>query len=392
MTDLFLLEPEPQPAWFPFADARPISELRAGVWLVRERWEAIGEATSVAIFGPPHLHAFTEAGVPPVREPGTVDGPAIVGRSDFAPSGVQPDLGGGAARLVHEGETVGWWVPEGERWKGAAGDWPEVELDGLRLHGAYDLVSALEHFLPPDAADFTRERGDGVPDGCIVIGDPADVIILGGGVEAGTVFDVRQGPVVVEQHAYVMSGSRLEGPVYVGPGTQVLGGAIRASVLGPRCKVRGEVSAAVFLGYSNKAHEGYVGHSVIGRWVNLGAGTTTSDLKNTYGPVRLRLPSGTAETGRQFLGSLIADHAKTAIGTQLDTGTVVGVGANLFGASRSPKQVPPFAWGDTRERLTREAFLTIAERVMPRRGVTVSDEVRGMLGAIYDHATSPIRS
>ncbi|MBI2072433.1 MAG: hypothetical protein HYT81_05240, partial [Gemmatimonadetes bacterium] len=201
-----------------------------------------------------------------------MDGPALVGRSDFAPSGVPPDLGGDAARLVHQGETVGWWVPGGERWDGAAEGGPEVELDGLRLHGAYDLVSALEHFLPPDAADFTRERGDGVPDGCVVIGDPADVIILGGGVEPGTVFDVREGPVVVEQHAYVMSGSRLEGPVYVGPGTQVLGGVIRASVLGPRCKVRGEVSAAVFLGYANKAHEGFVGHSVIGRWVNLGAG------------------------------------------------------------------------------------------------------------------------
>ncbi|MBI2535820.1 MAG: hypothetical protein HYW06_02360 [Gemmatimonadetes bacterium] len=386
MTDLFLLEPEPQPAWFPFADARPISELRAGVWLIRERWEAIGEATSVAILGPSHLRAFTEDGVPPWRERGAVDGPALVGRSDFAPSGVPPDLGGDAARLVHQGETVGWWVPGGERWDGAAEGGPEVELDGLRLHGAYDLVSALEHFLPPDAADFTRERGDGVPDGCVVIGDPADVIILGGGVEPGTVFDVREGPVVVEQHAYVMSGSRLEGPVYVGPGTQVLGGVIRASVLGPRCKVRGEVSAAVFLGYANKAHEGFVGHSVIGRWVNLGAGTTTSDLKNTYGPVRVRLPSGSTETGRQFLGSLIGDHAKTAIGTQLDTGTVVGIGAHIFGTVRPPKRVPPFAWGDTGERLTRDAFITIAERVMPRRGVAVTDDARRMLEAIYDYA------
>jgi len=388
MTDLFLLEPEPQPAWFPFADARPLSELRAGVWLIRERWEAIGEATSVAIFGPPHLRGFTEDGVPPVRERSVVAGPAIVGRSDFAPSGVQPDLGRKAARLVHQDETVGWWVPEGARWDGEAGEWPELELDGLRLHGAYDLVSALEHFLSPDTADFTQERGDGVPDGCVVIGDPSDVIILAGSVEPGTVFDVRQGPAVVEQHAYVMSGSRLEGPVYVGPGTQVLGGVVRTSVLGPLCKVRGEVSATVFLGYANKAHEGFVGHSVIGRWVNLGAGTTTSDLKNTYGPVRLRLPSGLVETGRQFLGSLVGDHAKTAIGTQLDTGSVVGVGANVFGTMRPSKHIPPFAWGETGGRLTREAFLTIAERVMPRRGVRVTEEVRAMLGAIYDHAVA----
>jgi UDP-N-acetylglucosamine diphosphorylase/glucosamine-1-phosphate N-acetyltransferase len=323
--------------------------------------------------------------VPRVTPLAAVDGPAIVGCSDFAPSGVQPDLGRKRARLVHEGETVGWWVPEGERWETGNQDGGEVDLDGLRLHGAYDLVSALEHFLPPDTADFTRERGEGVPDGCHVIGDPADVVILGGSVEPGTVFDLRQGPVVVEQHAYVMSGSRLEGPLYVGPGTLVLGGVIRASVIGPRCKVRGEIAEAVFLGYGNKQHEGFLGHSVIGRWVNLGAGTTTSDLKNTYGPVRVQLASGVVETGMQFLGSLIGDHAKTAIGTQLNTGTVVGVGANVFGAPRPPKLVPPFAWGDTGERMSREAFVKIVERVMPRRNVEVTDEVKRMLEAIYDH-------
>jgi len=387
MTDLYLLEPRDPGTWYPFADARPVSELRAGVWLIRERWEAIGECQTVAIFGPPHLQAFSEQDVPPVRSVGAVEGPAVVGRSDFAPSGVQPELGRKPARLVHEGETVGWWVPDGERWEAETDEGPQVELDGLRLRGAYDLVSALEHFLPPDTADFTRERGDGVPDGCVVIGDPEDIVVLGGSVEPGVVFDLRQGPVVVEQHAYVMSGSRLEGPLYVGPGSTVLGGVIRASVVGPRCRVRGEIAEAVFLGYANKQHEGFLGHSVIGRWVNLGAGTTTSDLKNTYGPVRVELPSGMVETGLQFLGALVADHAKTAIGTQFNTGTLVGVGANVFGALRPPKLVPPFAWGDSGERMARDAFVKIVERVMPRRDVKVTDEVRRMLEAVYDHVT-----
>ena len=389
MTDLYLLEPEATAAWYPFADARPISELRAGVWLIRERWEAMGETETVAIFGPPHLQAFREDGVPPVRPRGAVEGPAIIGRSDFAPSGVQPELEGEPARLVNDGQTVGWWVPKGALWDGE-GAGTEVELDGMALHGAHDLVSALEHFLAPDVADFTREHGDGVPEGCVVIGDPGDVIILGGNVEPGVVLDTRQGAVVVEQDAYVISGSRLEGPLYLGPGSQVLGDAVRASVVGPRCRVHGEVAASVFTGFANKAHYGFVGHSVIGRWVNLGAGTTTSNLKNTYGPVRLRLPTGPVETGRQFLGALMGDHAKTAIGTQFDTGSLVGVGANVFGAVRPPKHILPFAWGESGERLARDAFLTIAQRVMPRRGVTVTDEVRGMLGAIYDHATEAI--
>jgi len=388
VTNLYLAEPAPSAAWYPFADARPICELRAGVWLIRERWEAIAQTETAEIFGPPHLRAFAEEGVPPVGDRRPVTGPALVGRSAFAPSGVAPELGEEPARLVNDGTTVGWWVPEGATWDGEDAESATVEIEGLLLAGAYDLVTALEHFLPPDAADLTRETNDGVAEGCTVIGDPADIIVLGATVEPGVVFDVREGPVIVEQHAYVASGTRLAGPVYVGPGSELLGHSVRASVIGPRCKVRGEISHTVFLGYANKAHDGFVGHSVIGRWVNLGAGTTTSNLKNTYGPVRLRLPAGPVETGRQFLGSLIGDHAKTAIGTQLDTGTLVGAGANVFGGVRPAKYVAPFAWGDTGERMGRDAFLAVAERVLPRRGVPVTDEVRRMLGTIYDHATA----
>jgi UDP-N-acetylglucosamine diphosphorylase/glucosamine-1-phosphate N-acetyltransferase len=389
VTQLYLMEPAPSAAWYPFADARPICELRAGVWLIRERWEAIAQTEAAEIFGPAHLRAFAEEGVPPVGDRRPVSGPALVGRSDFAPSGVPPELGDAPAQLVNDGTTVGWWIPEGATGNPEVAGSATIELEGLLLAGAYDLVTALEHFLPPDAADFTREATDGVADGSTVIGDPADVIVLGATLEPGVVFDVREGPVVIEQHAYVASGTRLVGPVYVGPGSEVLGHSVRGSVIGPRCKVRGEISTSVFLGYANKAHDGFVGHSVIGRWVNLGAGTTTSNLKNTYGPVRLRPPAGPVETGRQFLGSLIGDHAKTAIGTQLDTGTLVGAGANVFGAARPAKYVPPFAWGETGERMGRQAFLTIAERVLPRRGVPVTDAVRRMLGTIYDHAATP---
>jgi hypothetical protein len=126
-----------------------------------------------------------------------------------------------------------------------------------------------------------------------------------------------------------------------------------------------------------------VGHSVVGHWVNLGAGTTTSNLKNTYGTVRLSVAGTTVETGRQFLGSLIGDHAKTAIGTMLPTGAVVGAGANVFGDGLG-KYVPPFSWGASGAvQLTEEGFLRVAERVMPRRDVAVTDERRASLVAIF---------
>ena len=388
MTDLYLKDPEPSPRWAPYIDSRPVCELRAGAWLIRERWEATAAAETQAIFAREMLQSFSEDDVPSVGPVASITGPAIVGRSDFAPTGVALDLPAVPARLVNDDATVGWWVPEGESWNDTSGeDWQAVELEGMLLTGCYDLLTALEHFLVADVADFVREGGEELPDGCIVIGDPEDVVILGARVEPGVTFDVREGTIVLEQHAYVKGGTRFEGPVYVGPGTEVLGGQIRASVFGPRCRVRGEIASSVFLGYANKAHDGFVGHSAIGRWVNLGADTVTSNLKNTYGPIKLRIDGETIETHRQNVGSLVGDHAKTAIGTLLDSGTVIGTGANVFGATRPPKYVPPFAWGTDGELMTADGFLTVATRVMPRRNVEVTEDVRRMLEDVYRGAT-----
>ena len=387
MTDLYLLEPDLSPAWFPFGGCRPICELRASVWLIRERWEAVAGGESRAIFGPEHLHSFVEDNVPRVCAMEPVSGPAIVAKSDFAPAGDALELPAEAARLVNDEAVVGWWIPEGTTWDGAGADWPTiVDIEGVLLHGAYDALTAMEHLLAPDTVDFQHEAGDELPPGSMVIGDPGDVVILGAAVEPGVTFDVRRGVVVIEQNAYVKGGTRLEGPVYVGPGSEILGGSIHGSVIGPRCKVRGEVSDSVFIGYANKAHDGFLGHSIIGRWVNLGAGTTTSNLKNTYGPIRLAVGDHEIETGRQFLGTLFGDHAKTAIGTMLSTGATIGVGANVFGFASSPKHVPPFAWGSTGATMERDGFLKIAERVLPRRRVEVTDDIRRMLETIYDHA------
>ena len=379
MNALYLLEPEsPGAAWAPFQGVRPIAELRAGIWRVRERWEAAAGTDAAAILGS-HVAGFSEGDEPPVKAPSAVEGPAIIGAAWFAPTGAGLTPESSVRRLTHHKETVGWVVPEGERWTDAHEHGPSLEIDGVRLRGTYDLLTALETFLVADCADFMAAPSDGVPEGSVVLGDPAQVLCLGAVVEPGVVFDVRHGAVVVDQGSEVRSGSRLEGPTYVGPGTKVFGGFVRASVFGPECRVRGEISTSVILGYANKSHEGFVGHSVVGHWVNLGAGTTTSNLKNTYGRVRLEVEGERVETGRQNVGTFFGDHAKTAIGTMLATGTVVSVGANVFGTPTPPKYVPPFAWGCTGERMSEDGFLRVAERVLARRNVTFSAERRESL-------------
>lgn len=384
---LYLLDPEPSPAWAPFAGVRPLSELRVGAHLIRERWEAFVGAETATVFAQPQLAGFVEPGVPAVAARRAVPGPAIIGSSTFAPRGIAPALPEEPVRLVCGGITVGWAVPAGVSWSGPAPHTRAIEVQGVVLHGVHDLIRALEPLLTEDLLGMLPGE-DPVPAGSIVIGDSALVGITGAAIEPGVVFDTTHGPIVIESGVEVRSGARLEGPLWVGANARIVGGPVRASAIGPRCTVRGEVSTSVFLGYANKAHEGFLGHSVIGRWVNLGAGTTTSNLKNTYGIVRLEPAGASVDTGQMFLGSLIGDHAKTAIGTLLGTGTVIGAGANVFDAVKPPKYVRPFAWGGSGDaRTTRDGFLTVAGRVLPRRDVPWDAATRDCLGRIYDWAT-----
>ena len=386
---LYLLDPDPGPAWEPFAGIRPISELRAGAYLIRERWENLVGTEAAGIFALPHLAGFPEAGVPTVEARRSVQGPAVIGSSTFAPRGLAAPFPDRPARLVHEGITVGWAVPAGETWTGPVAHAQTIEVDGVLLHGVFDLITALERLLREDVIRLLApDDTDAVPKGSIVIGDPAWISVHEAGIEPGVVFDTRTGPVVIETGVEVRSGTRLEGPLWIGANSRIVGGPIRNSSIGPWSVVHGEMSTTAILGYANKSHYGFLGHSVVGCWVNLGAGTTTSNLKSTYGPVRLRVGDTQLETGRQFLGSLIGDHAKTAIGMMLDTGSVIGAGASVFDDLRAPKYVAPFAWGgSTSERMTLQKFLDTVERVLPRRDVQVTDPMRSYLRRSYDWLT-----
>ncbi len=206
-------------------------------------------------------------------------------------------------------------------------------------------------------------------------------------IEEPVFVDTRGGPVVVRAGASVAAFSRLEGPLLVDHEARVLGGRIAGSYIGPCCRVRGEVESTVLLGWSNKAHDGFVGHSYLGCWVNLGALTTTSDLKNNYGAVRMSENGELCDTGFVKVGSLLADHVKTAIGTLLGAGTVIGLGSNVFGAAGfAPRWIPPYAWGvgPGAQAYDWERFLATAERVCRRRDWTLSPAERETLRRAFE--------
>jgi UDP-N-acetylglucosamine diphosphorylase / glucose-1-phosphate thymidylyltransferase / UDP-N-acetylgalactosamine diphosphorylase / glucosamine-1-phosphate N-acetyltransferase / galactosamine-1-phosphate N-acetyltransferase len=208
-------------------------------------------------------------------------------------------------------------------------------------------------------------------------------------VMAGSILDTEGGPIVIADRAVVRPGAIVLGPAYIGPGSTVLERAtVRANtVIGPSCKVNGEVIGCTFQGFSNKAHDGFLGDSWVGEWVNLGAGTTNSNLLNTYGEVIARgHPMGTMErTGEQFLGAVIGDHVKTAICTRIMTGAVIHTGAMLASTAAASGCVGPFAWvtdgGSRGYRL--EKFVEVMRAAMLRRNATPSAAYLARVGELH---------
>jgi len=259
-------------------------------------------------------------------------------------------------------------------------------LPGRWLDEVWDLVGQLGSQLAEDIPIMGSKLSGAAVENATVIGNHQVYLETGASVEPFVVLDASEGPILIRRGASIASFTRVVGPCYIGENSTIVGDAIRACSIGDVCKVRGEISGSIMLGHSNKGHTGFVGSSYVGRWVNFGAGTTTSNLKNTYGSVQLSTPNGMRDTGLQFLGSLIGDHAKTGIGTMLTTGCVVGAGANVYGATTTPKSIPPFAWGDGEpyDRYEIDKFLEVAARMMGRRHVALSDAARRQLTAAYD--------
>ncbi len=204
----------------------------------------------------------------------------------------------------------------------------------------------------PDAAPWAaptrlaRATQAHLPQGCWLQGDDL-WLATGVTLAPGCVIDARRGPVILDNGVDVAPHTLLEGPLYLGPGCRVKAGArlYGESSFGIGNRLAGEIGESTFGDFTNKQHEGFIGHAVLGSWVNLGAMTTCSDLKNNYGNVRVDIGAGSEDTGQRFVGLLAGDHVKTAIGTLFNTGTSVGFASNIFGGGMPPKCVPAFSWG-----------------------------------------------
>ena len=377
----------------PFALTRPVGELRAGGELIRRRWARVTGLDAMAFVSSPHLAAFEEFDAPPAATADLPAGAWLVharcapALSRPLPTGATQVLVGGriaALRLAQPLPLATLADGSASLDQLAPATGVSASLDGWWLDEVWDLVGHLPPMLAADAialAPSTPVR----PAGLTVIGTQQVHIDPDATVEPMVLVDATAGPVLVRRGAIVQAFTRLVGPCVVGEDAVIGGGRVACCGIGERAKVHGEIAMTLVLGHANKGHDGFVGHSVIGRWANLGAGTITSNLKNTYGTVSLWTPATVQDTGAQFLGSLIGDHVKTGIGTRLSTGTVIGAGASVFGDAMPPRVVPPFSWGGQPGApvFALEKFLDVATRVMGRRAVEMSPRLRTHLAAIH---------
>ena len=391
MTAIVLYDDDRARKFEPFALTRPAGELRAGALLIRERWTTALGLTAAGFVGAAHLSSFDEDGAPRA-----VDGVArgtILANSRFAPAlaAATPDaarwLANGKVAAVRVAEDL---MPESLH-RGAvalddlrAAPGADAEIAGWWLDDVWSPLVLLNAMLGDDLPQLAKGLRRLGRDEGIILGDHGIFVEEGANVEPQVCFDMRLGPVVIRAGATIQSFTRLAGPCYVGEGSVVSTDRVSGSAIGPHSRIHGECSATIVLGYSNKGHNGFLGHSYLGRWVNLGAETVTSNLKNTYSPVSLWTPDGMRDTNMQFLGTLFGDHAKTGINVPLTTGTVLGAGANVMNAM-PPKVVPPFAWGEPGkfETYRLDKFLEVAARVMARRSVVLSARAREQLAAAH---------
>lgn len=217
-----------------------------------------------------------------------------------------------------------------------------------------------------------------------------DIFIDDGAIiKPGVVLDAEGGPIFIGKNVKIFPHATIIGPAYIGDGSLVKIGAqiYSDTTIGPICKVGGEIESSIIHGYTNKQHDGFLGHSYVGAWVNLGAGTTVSDLKNNYHSVRVTVGGEQFDTGLQFVGPTLGDHAKTAINSMFNTGTVIGVSSNIFGDGFPPKYVPSFSWGAAGETFTTyniDRAIDVARRVMLRRNIVLTPAEDKLFRKIFD--------
>lgn len=374
----------------PFTHTRPVADIRCGILTMRERWELLLHKTTgtlttahlqkvfpsnagnhnlyinASVFGNEELANVISLLAPSQK---LVKGDMIIAaRTTRTISGFQD--------LAHTDETIAYH--------------DEIKC----LENVWDIFSLNDYAIRYDYTLLTKNKTSApIPEGVTVTGKQNLFIEEGAKIYAGCIINAETGPVYIGKQAEVLEGTMIRGPLAVCQQAVIKMGAkvYGATTIGPGCKVGGEISNVVFFANSNKGHDGYLGNAVIGEWCNLGADTNCSNLKNNYDEIKIwdEHTNKSVKTGLTFCGLIMGDHSKCSINTMFNTGTVVGVSANIFGNGFPEKFVPSFTWGGSEGMVTYSfnRAMETANRMMGRRSKQLTEDDMAMYQHIFDITT-----
>ncbi|GAL89393.1 GlmU family protein [Jejuia pallidilutea] len=368
----------------PFTFTRPVADIRIGILTIREKWESFLDTTTTTV-----TEDYLSEKYPMVE----MDENVMINAS-YLPNlqlvEMIKDLKQNQAIFKDE-DVIAFFAKEGEE-NIDFDTCNAIEYSGdcLKVENTWDIFSKNEEAIQDDFTLLTKGKtSQPIPASNNIIA-PENIFLEKGAKLEFTTLNASKGPIYIGKNAEIMEGSVIRGPLALCDNATIkLSAKIYGpTTVGPFSKVGGEVNNSVIFGYSNKGHDGFLGNSVLGEWCNLGADTNNSNLKNNYAEVRLwdYQTEGFAKTGLQFCGLMMGDHSKCGINTMFNTGTVVGVSANIFGSGFPRNFIPSFSWGGNSgftTYLTKKAF-EVAKVVMQRRGIEFSEDDKAILEHVFE--------
>jgi UDP-N-acetylglucosamine diphosphorylase/glucosamine-1-phosphate N-acetyltransferase len=370
-------------ALLPFTFTRPVADIRVGILTIREKWEKQLGSTTTSI-----TEDYLSEKWPMVEMENNV-----MINASFLPNDILVAM---IKNLEHnqaifqEEEVVAFYAKEGEEVDFDSFEGIEFSNDCIKIENTWDIFQKNEVAIREDFELLTEDRFSQLIPKSVNVIAPENIFIEEGAKLEFVTLNASTGPIYIGKNAEIMEGSVIRGPFAlcesgrVKLATKVYG----ATTVGPHSVIGGEVNNSVLFGYSNKGHDGFLGNAVLGEWCNIGADSNNSNLKNNYEEVKLWSyeTENFAKTGLQFCGLMMGDHSKCGINTMFNTGTVVGVSTNIFGAGFPRNFVPSFSWGGASgftTYLTKKAFET-AKIVMARRNVEFSEEDAKILEHVFE--------
>ena len=373
-------------ALLPFTFTRPVADIRIGILTIREKWEKYLGSTTTTL-----TEEYLSDKFPMVEL-----GENIMINASYLPNPILVELISNLERnqaIFRVDEVIAFYTQESQE-EVDFDNYEIIEFNGdcLTVEHTWDIFAKNDAAIREDFELLTEDRtSQPIPKSVNVI-SPSSIFIEEGAKLEFVTLNASTGPIYIGKNSEIMEGSVIRGPfalceeAQVKLATKVYG----ATTVGPHCRIGGEVNNSVLFGYSNKGHDGFLGNSVLGEWCNIGADSNNSNLKNNYEEVKLWSyeTENFAKTGLQFCGLMMGDHSKCGINTMFNTGTVVGVSANIFGSGFPRNFVPSFSWGGASgfvTYLTKKAF-EVAKIVMDRRHVEFTEQDKAILEHVFEES------